>query len=60
MDKFQNLDKFIPFTESANKYYALFKEGIDFVMQKLADLLDEEYKPSGEKTGRDLDKFILK
>lgn len=60
MEMFQNLEEFTPFTESANKYYKLFKEGIDFVMKKLADLLDEEYKPSGETVGRDLSKFILK
>ncbi|MGA1847483.1 lysophospholipid acyltransferase family protein [Deferribacter abyssi] len=60
IDQFKLDTDFIPFTEKAEKNKILFEEATEYMMKKIAELLDDEYKPSSETEYKhDINKFIL-
>ncbi len=55
MDEFKIAENFVPFTPQTEKMKALFQKATDMIMERINDLLDDEYK--GDFT-RDKEKDI--
>ncbi|KAA0258784.1 1-acyl-sn-glycerol-3-phosphate acyltransferase [Deferribacter autotrophicus] len=60
INEFKLDTNFIPFTEKAEKNKNIFEKATEYMMEKLAELLDDEYKPSNNTLEKyDINKFIL-
>ncbi len=59
MDEFKNVGDFVPFTPQTERMKDLFQKATDLIMEKINDLLDEEYRGNFKKShATDFSSFI--